>query len=180
MTTLAMFSLNGFTVAQPVAPQHVPETARELRQFHDGEYDLQLRKVSAIHGRVAIYSRLDEPTGQRRLRVEFASKSRGEDDVRLSDAIVISDDDAAEVAFDSFIDERTGFWCLYDTSGKRFVMLVALPDDNRHPTYDFWHPGIRVGWGRGIWANYFKKIRAVHDELPYKVLPSELEIVKAE
>ena len=178
---LTVFILNVVTMTQAIALHQIPEGASDSHQFDDGEYQLLLEEFSADHGRIVFYSMIDRQSRQRRLRVEFTRKNGVADEVHLSEAFVISkDDDAGELTFGSFVDERTGLWCLYDKCGKNFVMLIAQPEDNRQPRYGFWHPGIRVGWMRGLWVRYFKDIRGGHDELPYDELPSELEIVDAE
>ncbi len=173
--------LNGFCLPQQIAAQQQTENLADSRQFDDGEYQLVLKKISAIHGQIEIYTKQEAEPQQQRVRVEFTKKNGGEDDIHHSDPIVLSsENNVGDIAFDSFIDEQTGLWCLYDTCGKNFVILIALPDVSRHSKYDIWHPGVRgIGWGRGIWVNYYRELRKSHDELPYVKLPSELEITDA-
>ncbi len=178
---VATVALKGFCSAQPIALQKERGNVADSRQFDDGEYQLILKKTSAIHGQIEIYTKQETEFQQRRVRVEFTKKNGGEDDIHHSDAIVLTNDkNVGNLAFNSFIDEQTGLWCLYDTVGENFVILIALPDDSRHSKYDLWHPGVRgIGWGRGLWVKYYRKVRESHDELPYDNLPSELEIVDA-
>ena len=169
----------GFYSPQPIALQQASENVADSRQFDDGEYQLILKKTSAIHGQIAIYTKQAPEFRQQRVRVEFTKKNGGVDDIHLSDAIVLANEKRiGNLAFNSFIDEPTGLWCLYDTVGENFVILIALPDDSRHSKYDLWHPGVRrIGWGRGLWVEHYRKLRGSHDELPYESLPGELNIV---
>ncbi len=178
---VATVALTDFCSARPIALQKERGDVADSRQFDDGEYQLILKKTSAIHGQIKIYTKQETEFQKRRVRVEFTKKNGGEDDIHHSDAIVITNEkNVGNLAFNSFIDEQTGLWCLYDTVGENFVILIALPDDSRHSKYDLWHPGVRgIGWGRGLWVKYYRNVRESHDELPYDNLPSELEIVDA-
>lgn len=178
---VATVVLKGFYLPQPIAAEQESEDDVDSRRFDDGEYQLIFNKTSAIHGQVKIYTKQEAESQPWRVRVEFKKKNGGGDDIHHSDAIILANEDnVGNLAFNSFIDEQTGLWCLYDVVGKNFVMLIALPDDSRHSSYDLWHPGIRgIGWGRGLWVKYYRKLRESHDKLPYDELPAELEIIDA-
>ena len=47
----------GFYSPQPIALQQASENVADSRQFDDGEYQLILKKTSAIHGQIAIYTK---------------------------------------------------------------------------------------------------------------------------
>ena len=178
---VATVVMTGCCSPQPIALQQENKKVADSRQFEDGDYQLVLKKTSAIHGQIAIYTQQETGLQRRRVRVEFRKKNGGEQEVHHSEAIVLAKEkNVGNLAFNSFIDEQTGLWCLYDTVGENFVILIALPDDSRHSKYDLWHPGIRrIGWGRGLWIESYRKVKKSHDELPYDNLPSELEFVDA-
>ncbi len=137
-------------------------------------------KTSAIHGKIAIYTKQDTESEKWYVRVQYIKRNADADEVHLSDPMVLNERNTSELAFESLIDEATGVWCFYDTGNHNFVILVAPPNEQRHRQYDIWHPGVRgIGWGRGIWIDYFRKIRKVHDHIPYNSLPAELETLTA-
>ena len=52
---VATVALKGFCSAQPIALQKERGNVADSRQFDDGEYQLILKKTSAIHGQIEIY-----------------------------------------------------------------------------------------------------------------------------
>lgn len=133
-------------------------------------------EVSPSHGRLLISGKRVRKTNQYKLRVKYIPNQTDPGEIQWSPPLVIEGIDNERMAFDSIVDANTGTWCVYDTADKQFVFM-AFPGIGKNASQGrYWHPGMRIGWARGLWIARFRDIRTAHPEIPYAELPSELRL----
>ncbi len=129
------------------------------------------QETSPGHGEILISIKQEWMSGQYKMRIKHIPTGAQPDEIHLSNTILLGTDQLDRLEFQSVIDDETRLWCLYDTADKNVVILVSPTGVNHHR---LWHPGVHIGWARGIWINYFKTIKKAHAEIPYDQLPTEL------
>ena len=140
----------------------------------DSGYRVIYDEVSPSHGQILIFAKREWRSDLYELRIRYTSNNAQPDEIHISDTILLEDFGDKKLEFKSLIDDESGLWCLYDTSGQDVVILV-LPAKGRNQKFgQIWHPGIHIGWARGLWIDYFRTIKESHPEIPYDELPSVL------
>ena len=156
------FSIRTLLVLMAIAALIVWWSVPRFRMIH--------QETSPGHGEILISIKQEWMSGQYKMRIKYIPTGAQPDEIHLSNTILLGTDQLDQLEFQSLIDDETGLWCLYDTVDKNVVILVS-------PTgvdYRIWHPGVHIGWARGIWINYFKTIKKAHAEIPYDRLPTEM------
>ena len=84
------------------------------------------------------------------------------------------------VQFKSVVDKKTGNWVVYDTADLKFVFIAIPPTKKsfrKGAFKNYWHPGVHVGWARGIWIDRYRQVRETHKTLPYEHFVGEQFVI---
>ena len=138
------------------------------------------RDESPQHGSIRVFA---VPPDHRhdgdRIRIKFVPPRGNSATVHWSGTMVLGAGAATELEFGSVVDPGTGIWCIFDTTQRGVVILILPGNRNGTSARGFgtiWHPGVHIGWGRGLWAQHFDRIKASNPGIPYERLPGELRL----
>ena len=167
---LKQFSIRGLLIA-------ITLIATGIWYFDTG-YQTVYSEQTPEHGKVTVSIRpLKDTTYQVRVKLSAAGypASIGEFLIELPEH--------QKLEIESQVHPVSGLWCIYDTVDVDVVILVKPTLDwGTAPTAysQWWHPGIHIGWGRGVWANWYFEARLQLTTLPYGRLPVELPVATAD
>ena len=127
------------------------------------------------HGRLEIFGR--EDSGHYKVRIRFMPAGGGPEDFHESPDLLFRNPVKKRLSFRSVVDQATGRWFVCDENDQGLVVVVLeRPKDVPVEFRQFWHPGVHVGWLRGMWAEFYREAKGRYPELPYEELPGEMKV----
>lgn len=123
-------------------------------------------------GHLVVYAKNDRDSEQLLLRVKFTPENTSNGDAEITKTIVAGNSDQGTLGLRSLFDNQTGLWCVYDSKDYNFV-FIARPSTPGGKA-SFWHPGLNVGWMRGLWVKLFREVKNSHPQIPDDRLPVEM------
>jgi len=144
--------------------------------FDDG-WRVIHQETSKTHGALVVYGKKDRESDKFLLKVKYRPNGASADNTHLSDAFELRESaQSLPASFSSVVDIAGEYWCVYDDDQQRVVIVVAPLTKGDNVDQSIWHPGVHIGWARGLWHKIYMDLKKSHPQLPYKSLPGEMRI----
>ena len=145
--------------------------------WSDDGYGRIYSEVSPKHGELVIFGKPNRSTGEYRVRIRFNPKNGRPDEYHFSSPLIFPKPVEKPIEFFSLIDQSTGTWVICDKHNHGLVVMVMQKPASITKSFrQVWHPGIHIGWLRGLWAGRFRSIKHANEQVPYDKLPGEMKI----